>query len=184
MKVTIDNQEYRLYFRYKWERPINPGSITGRVDLRRAEWHEVSPLPGDTKGRMGEGIYAGQFWRTTEAILAKVLPSQADGARSQYEEVAKGVVRCSPVDYRKRKGHPEDRGYDKEFGRRESLRRLQEELRGKGFTGAQLGEVYAAYANRALSAEDFVNGKGFVPTEESLAKTDPAAAQLRKELGI
>lgn len=176
MRITIDGQEYRLYFRYKWEQPGGASRPNGTIELRHAVWYEIPNTAITDKPIAGQfTLQRNQLWRTTEAVLAKVVGySQADGSRPKYEEVAKGITRCSPLDK-----------FDKSVGRNESLRRLQEALRGKGFTGPQLGDIHEAYANRVIDAQIAKDDKlTATQLQTVLDKMDPAAAQLRKELGI
>lgn len=187
MKITIDGTEYRLFFRYKWEQPGGVSRKNGTIELRNATWTEVYPeFVRQTKfpkltDRPGTK-WVGDLWRTTEAILARVEGTPEGETRPVYTEIAKGVTRCSPLDK-----------FSKDHGRLESLRRLQEALRTKGFTGPQLGEIHAAYqASRPIRPKNLKQAVNKIvhvvklvsAIQQEEQKADPDAAQKRKELGI
>jgi hypothetical protein len=168
VRITIDGVEYRLFFRYRWEQPGGVSRPNGKVELRHATWMEV---PDEL---VGYGPGKGSVWRTTEAVFAKVIGVPEGETRPVYEQVASAVTRCSPLDK-----------FSKEHGRNESLHRLLEVLRTKGFTGPQLGEIYSAYrATRPIKPKNLRQVANGLMRAIADTKADVAAAIARRDLGI
>jgi hypothetical protein len=153
MRIKIRGEEYRLFFRYKWEQPGGASRPNGTVELRHATWTEVpddlvgyGPGKGQDKLSDVKRISPLTVWRTTEAVLAKVTgredPSEnRPHGRDKLEEVAKGITRCSPQDK-----------FSKESGRRQALHRLLVALPGE-FTGFEKGRIWSIFAERKQLAE-------------------------------